>query len=468
MGQDRSVINPLLTEAALFGYDTFFDEAGYTGSPDQPLLPDGNALDRGWQPLDAVVPGGVQVVGLDDLAPGVPFSSAAHFYVGELEGRRTLAIAFRSTDEGPPEFAFQAATLGQNPDGTPIYGWDLYQAAHAEAVAAALAYAQDASHGIERILIAGHSLGGVIAELTTARVLGSPAFAGLADRAEIVTFGSPGSVASPEAGALFNLIHSDDLIPRLSDLSPLFVAAGIGREGTTLPMARPEGSLPDFRPEDLDTEAEVAAAIFDPANRVEHPILLYIDTARLLDEGQHVIPGVAQRLGEPDRWAGIAAERGVVGTGDVDSLPGGRGDEILFGRDGHDRLYGGRGDDGLSGGRGADRLSGGPGDDLLDGNRGHDLVLAGLGDDTIYTGIGLDRVDGGPGRDTVVIEARVGDLHIERSHDRLIVSGDGFEATLTRVERLALEDGVYRVGEGGLAVLPEDPAPWHATLDQLF
>jgi hypothetical protein len=464
------VRNELLTEAALFGYDTFFDRASYTGAPDLPVLPDGNAPARGWQPLDAVVPGGVQVVALRDLAPDVPFGSAAHFYVGEVEGERTLAIAFRSTDEGEAEFAFQAATVGRNPDGTPIYGWDLYQAAHAGAVAKALAYAGDPAHGIERILITGHSLGGIIAELTTARVLETPAFADLAARTQTFTFGSPGSTEAARTDAIFNLIHSDDLVARLSDLSPLFEAAGIGREGRTLAMARPEGSLPDFEPGDLDTPAEVAQALFHPANRAEHGILLHIDTARLLDDGAHVIPGVARHLGEPERWLEITAKRGTVGTAGADDLAGAAGSEILFGRDGGDWLYGGRGADGLSGGDGGDRLNGGRGHDHLDGNAGDDLVFAGRGDDTIFAGSGRDRIDGGPGRDTVVIDRDRDDVAIRFEHGRVVVSADDFRATLAHVERLVLTDGVYRPHGDGLEPIAVDPAAlarWHAA-DQIF
>jgi hypothetical protein len=477
--EDRSadhVANPLLTEAALLGYDTAFDTSDYTGRPDRPVLPTGNAVDRGWQPLDAVVPGGVQIVPLDTVAPGVPFSSAAHFYVGEVAGERTLAIAFRGTDEGDAELAFQGSTVGVRPDGTPIYGWDLYQAAHAQAVAQALALAQDPASGIERVLITGHSLGGIIAELSTARVLQTLPFADLTERAVTFTFGSPGSTAAADGERIFNLIHSDDLLARISDLSPLFQAAGVHREGDILAMARPEGTLPRFRPEDLDTPQEILGALLDPANTVEHSILHYIDTARLLDDGAHIVPGVARHLEAPDRWLEIAAERGRIGTAGDDRLAGNWRAEILFGRDGDDRLYGGYGADGLSGGSGDDRLQGGGGSDLLDGNGGDDRIYAGRGRDTIHVGPGRDRIDGGRGEDTAVIDRDIEDLRIELGHGRVIVRGstpDGepVHATLTHVERLVLADGIYRMGGHGLTLLSDDPAElarYHATVDQLF
>lgn len=86
---------------------------------------------RGWIPLDLgpIAPNGVQRVDLSAFAPESlrPITSAAHVYVGELEGLKTLAIAFRGTDEGDREFAFQG---GYDPTQN-AFGWDAYAAAHA-------------------------------------------------------------------------------------------------------------------------------------------------------------------------------------------------------------------------------------------------------------------------------------------------------------------------------------------------
>ena len=228
----------LLTEAARFAWDTFFDQANY----DDGIPATVNAVDRGWQPLDlAATPDGsdgVQIVTVPTGRPDIPtLSSAVHFYTGEVEGRSTLAIAFRSVDEPTPEataleFGFIGAQVGVWPEGTPkagqpLYGWDVYQLAHAPAVAEALAYAQGA--GIEQILIAGHSLGGILGELTTARLLLQGPFADLADRTVTMTFGQPGSPEDVSGANVFNLVHTDDLVARLSDLSPPFQAGGAAR-----------------------------------------------------------------------------------------------------------------------------------------------------------------------------------------------------------------------------------------------
>lgn len=291
---DAAIERPLLVEAALLSYDSLADTADYGSTAERKLLSTGDAPDRGWAPLDLpdLAPDGVQVVPLAELSPGVPFSSAAHFYTGEPAGERTLAIVFRGTDEEAPELAFQGTLL---PNGQ--RGWDLYQAAHAEAVAAALAHAADPANGIERVLIAGHSLGGIIAELATQRDL-LARFPELAERAVTVTFGSPGSTETVEDAGILNIVHSDDLVARLSDLSPLFQAGNAAREGVTLSVDRPEGTLPDLAPEDLDTQPELLAALANPANRAEHDIRLYIDTARSLADTEPV-GAVLGRASEP-------------------------------------------------------------------------------------------------------------------------------------------------------------------------
>jgi hypothetical protein len=462
-----AVGGPLLTEAALLSYDTGFDRADYDATPTRPVLPTGNAVDRGWQPLDAVVPGGVQIVPLSSVGAPVPFSSAAHFYVGEVEGERTLAIAFRGTDEGNLELAFGVATLGTRPDDTPIYGWDFYQAAHAGAVADALAYARDPAHGIERILVTGHSLGGIIAELTTARVLQSPSFSDLDGKAATFAFASPGSTADAAGERILTLVHSDDLLARVSDLSPLAMAYGVERDGKSLLVDRPEGTLPAFEPEDLDTPVEVLAALLDPANTVEHRFLDYLDTAQLLAESQYIVPGVAGHGGDPFRWLDIAADRGEMGTAGADLQVGDWRPEVLFGREGDDVLRGRHGDDGLSGGNGDDLLYGGQGADRLAGNGGDDRVLGGPGDDTIHLGPGMDRVDGGPGQDTAMLDRSLAQVEIELEGEAVIVTsgdtadGTAVRASLTSVESLMLDDGAF-------TLTPDSPLFHTAASDQLF
>lgn len=104
---DGVVDNPLLVEAAALSNDAYFDTPFYRVK-DSFL---GTAPMRGWIPVDLgpIAPNGVQLVDLSGFAPENlrPITSAAHVYVGELEGLKTLAIGFRGTDEGDREFAFR-------------------------------------------------------------------------------------------------------------------------------------------------------------------------------------------------------------------------------------------------------------------------------------------------------------------------------------------------------------------------
>ena len=247
----NGVSGDLLTEAARFAWDTFFDRADYEEAAE---LPTGDAVDRGWTAL--AQPGlteGVQVVRLRDaFGPAVPdLSTAAHFYQGQVEGKQTLAIAFRSVDEPDDagraaEFAFIGAPITNPETGQAGFGWDLYELAHRGAVTAALAFAADPANGIDQILIAGHSLGGIIGELTTKRAL-LDGFPDLADRTITMTFGQPGSQEDVGAAQVFNGIHTDDLGARLAGLIPLFRGGGAARdtgEGKDAPEPGAEADAP--------------------------------------------------------------------------------------------------------------------------------------------------------------------------------------------------------------------------------
>ncbi len=460
---DGIVDNPLLVEAAALSNDAYFDTAFYRVK-DSFL---GTAPMRGWIPLElgTLAPKGVQLVDLASFAPEDlrPITSAAHVYVGELEGLETLAIAFRGTDEGDREFAFQG---GYDP-ASGAFGWDAYAAAHAPLVIAALQYAADPANGIERILLTGHSLGGIIAEqLTHAVVAATP----LAAITETVTFGSPGSRGTSGFDDMLHLVHSDDFVARLSDLSPLFAAFRVAREGVDAIVDRPEATLPPFQPQDLDTPEEILAAALDPALKIEHQFAVYGDTALLLSEAERIVPGVEDRLGDPERWLSLPEDtRFVLGSARADRLEAEGGPlEVVLGGRGPDRLVGDDGADRLGGGWGADRLEGGAGGDLLDGGHGLDLIEAGDGDDRIFLSPGFDTILGGAGTDTAVLSGEPDDFRIRLVGETAIVRqpGVGQLALLRDVELLEFADGstvpvdAAAAGRLGLdSLLVADPAP---------
>ena len=423
--------NKLLIEASLFGYDTFFDTADYTDTLRLLPGPAVNAPDRGWTPLN--VPGLIdQGVNLGDLTPFIPADSpiagatittAAHFYVGPLEGKQTVVLAYRSTDEGGPEFAFQGAQLPPNPFGAE-YGWDLYYLLHAQASAAALSYAMTPTNGVEQVLITGHSLGGIIAELTATRLMGEgEPFADLAPATLVATFGSPGSTESAGNLNQLNIVHTDDFVARLSDLSPLFLAGGATREGLDILIERPEATLPDFQPEDLDTVGELFAALLDPALKIEHQIDLYIDSAALLDSAEEFVPVVKDATDDPFRWLLAELDQAIVGTDSRDSLSGGDGHDLIFARGGQDLAFGQSGDDVLIASGGNNFMQGGLGDDVLVGASGNDFLQGGGGNDRFYPGGGNNIVDGGPGIDAAVFDG---------ARDDFLVSAFGSFATVSQ------------------------------------
>ena len=96
--------------------------------------------------------------------------------------------------------------------------------------------------------------------------------------------------------------------------------------------------------------------------------------------------------------------RRIVGTNRAEYLPGGGGDDRIFGRGGPDTLVGGAGDDHLAGGAGNDYIDGGAGEDRLIGGDGSDTLLAADGEpDRISCGGGNDRVIADDG-DTVAAD----------------------------------------------------------------
>lgn len=90
--------------------------------------------------------------------------------------------------------------------------------------------------------------------------------------------------------------------------------------------------------------------------------------------------------------SGQILPRLLLGSGRVESLTAGAGD---------DRVYGGAGNDVLNGGLGKDLLEGGLGNDKIFGSDGNDWISAGMGYDQLFGGDGNDRLFGGDGNDTL-------------------------------------------------------------------
>ncbi len=91
---------------------------------------------------------------------------------------------------------------------------------------------------------------------------------------------------------------------------------------------------------------------------------------------------------------GSAFADGITGSGGVNVILAGDGDDTIDGQGGNDELSGGDGADVIIGGDGLDRIEGGAGDDVLTGGTGSDtFVFGGGGDDVVTDMEGIDRID---------------------------------------------------------------------------
>jgi poly-gamma-glutamate capsule biosynthesis protein CapA/YwtB (metallophosphatase superfamily) len=121
-------------------------------------------------------------------------------------------------------------------------------------------------------------------------------------------------------------------------------------------------------------------------------------------EGDDLVVGtpgddvIVTRGGDDAVWAGGGNDLICLGDGD-DFANGGDGDDHIRAGDGDDLVLGGGGADTVWSGNGDDVASGLDGDDLLIGEGGGDSLLGGDGDDVLWGGVGNDRLIGNGGTD---------------------------------------------------------------------
>jgi hypothetical protein len=187
--------------------------------------------------------------------------------------------------------------------------------------------------------------------------------------------------------------HSDDLVPLLSEKSPLL--SFLEREGVDLGVDRPEASLEGLPP--LDTPEALFQATQNTAYKIEHQIPLYLDTAGALAQNARVTPGVADSA-QSFAWLDADVDRFVVGNDTSERYVSADGSQVLIGRGGGDVLAAGPASHELSGGLGNDGLDGGDGDDLMDGGPGRDRLSAGPGTTSSTPAPGLTRSTAALGR----------------------------------------------------------------------
>ena len=393
------------------------------------------ALAPGWTMLDA-----------GDLAPATGtlnqglYTNAnanALVAVARLDGKETLAVVFRGSDDRQ-DWIEDFRNIDEH-------------AAHLADFVAAVDRLV-AGRPFEQVLIAGHSLGGAMAQHFLERhPPGSGPYVG-------VTFGSPGTNGTADADPrLTNFRTVDDPIPFVAEnradiaatvqampgLQQAFVAQGIADliavdppltgadilallphmtadyalDGALVRLAGPgDVPLPDrFTGIEQLSTFDFAAHAID-AYAAFMPVRTFGSDAGEawvgrdgMDEffglgGNDTLNGGA---GMDFLYGNLGDDVVLAGDGD-DWLHGGQGSDHVDGGVGADQVYGGREGDAVSGGEGADTLFGGQGGDVVWGDAGDDRVFGNLGDDTLSGGAGADWLEGNGGADVHVFAAGEG------------------------------------------------------------
>ena len=393
---------------------------------------------------------------------GLASSNAANWQAQGLvstgigdDGKQTLTLTFRGTDS---KDLLEAAT-GQSFTGDGIY--DYYQSMR-PLIDAALGYANDASNGIQKVVVSGHSLGGATADLFS--LVDGHRLSKDVDLT-VVSFASPGLDENALTDSPLFKGMDGQFAPGYFNGStvtapPFHIGIAHSIDGVTYSEANPfsltSGYIPNFVLDsnlDLDNAAHVIhtpnvdntdfpIATFgaghngglywanvhqlaiDPlfANYTDERIMVgnsdyetapdydgapfgvfsnydgYGQTANDNDNGGKALLGGSGR----DFILGFSGNDDINGAENDDLLSGGEGNDTLKGAQGNDRIDGGDDNDLLSGGLGADTVAGGDGDDNIFGNGDADLLDGGAGGDQISAGTGDDTVHGGDGDDVIL------------------------------------------------------------------
>lgn len=372
------------------------------------------------------------------------------------EGHKTLTLTFRGTDGSD----FLESLVGQAWTGDGLY--DYYESMR-PLIDAALAYANDSSNGIEKVLVTGHSLGGATAD----------AFA-LVDahrlKADIdltvVALASPGVDRNfLEDTYIFKGMEGQydptDLYDAFSiNAEPFYIGVSHRIDPVTYPFLNPLNPLEKVPNQTLLTNLNMddkLTAILTPNIDNDdlpgynfgagHDVGLYwanlsqimSDPLKVLHNGHRIIAGLSDYRQIEDLtgetfgvFTGYDAYSSVIGNPDDDE-----GALALTGDDGRDFILGFSGNDVLYGEGGADLLSGGTGDDLIHGGAADDVIHGGDGRDIArYRGSFFDYEVQSEGEGAFAVAS-------DRAQDA------GVDA-LSEIELLWFSDGMFEEGSFAL------------------
>lgn len=276
--------------------------------------------------------------------------------------------------------------------------------------------------GSWKLLAAGHSLGGALAEWFVGN---EPSFDGG------VGIGSPSTINTSETPTLnSNFVH----VTHLSDTVGMFDPFGgnlVG--GNVLGGLNHIGPLLRIYDDDLGPEPTFDLEIIAPA----HHQGLYKSQISIIEnssasEGYNGTGSVRFLSSQTDNsifLSQISEHSMILGGARADLLDasGAVATVRLDGRFGNDTVQGGAGSDYLEGSVGDDALVGGLGDDRLSGGTGNDRLDGGFGSDTFVGGTGDDIYNIGPNQGVDVLDDQ-GD----GASDTIIYYGSGLVTAATQ------------------------------------
>lgn len=230
---DKRVSGSLYGEAAklsgeVYGPNDVFHSADALAStrvrPGENVFVGSQAVVRGWHEVSAMETG-LPPADFGNF-PGLSYSFANGLYQGQslslpggqedalvlsglVNGKRTLMIAIRGTDEAADLLDYGSFLNSAFPKLAPLFG-------------AVQAYAQDAKNGIERVVVTGHNLGASLAQLFAGKLA-------LSAPVDVFTFGSPGAetLGASSASNQMNFVHTDDPVATILSVAAQITAAKV-------------------------------------------------------------------------------------------------------------------------------------------------------------------------------------------------------------------------------------------------
>ena len=261
------------------------------------------------------------------------------------------------------------------------------------------------------IVITGHSLGGAMAQLVSAKY-----YLDTNKAIPTMAIDGPGVLTLLEQLQGYSLDAKDfsHIVNFCTEGDPVGDFAGEYHVGLTVPMlydlARGDdpGELPNYR---IFMEAFQKATGIENIRLDRHEIgqqidlfdgtsFSYPENQVIMDENQTIFRSTSDKK---EIIIGNNLGNELHGNNQSSYIVGGSGDDLIIGGAADDFIAGGAGNDRIFGGTGNNILYGGDGDDYLEGGQGNDELYGGKGNDTLVWTGGNDSLYGQSGNNQYIL-----------------------------------------------------------------